>query len=103
MPRGVTAEAAPRVPAATRGPISGSTMSTTLSMLVPSRGDPCLRHRRVSVRGSGKWRRRHTARRRAVSIPWPTSGPRSVHRRCQTPPSPPPASVRDRGDGRWEV
>lgn len=61
---------------------------TTLSVVVPSRGDPCLGPGRVSGWGSGKWRRQHTAKRRAASIPWPHLRPRNVHRRCQTPRSP---------------
>jgi hypothetical protein len=72
---------------------------TTLSMGVPSRGDPCFGPGRLSVRGIGKWRRRHMARRRAASIPWTTSAPgvRIAGARTAVAPA---ASVRDRTDGR---
>ena len=79
----VIAEAAPRVPSCcgSSGEAWGrsrpspmvSRAITPLSMVVARRGHPCLGPGRVSVRGSGKWRRRHTAKRRAAPIPWCTS------------------------------
>ena len=81
----------------------GQQGDTPLSMVVARPGHPCLGPGRVSVRGSGKWRRRHTAKRRAASIPWCTSARGVCIAGARYRRRPPQHRIGDRGDGRCEI